>query len=1298
MVFIGYENGVLRLRFDDFKSNEIKSLDYNSGKLNISNDSGYYYSLSFSNLSLAKMVFLDNITKNIRILNQDNLSFFSASGSDWSIGTSGNDTFYTNNNGERIFGGAGDDTYIVKQSGKDTIITDNSGINTLIFEDFKLQDVIVEGSVNGLEIKYINNEKLIIDGSIQNLKFYNNVNLTMDQFLLNKDVVFNGTNDSETISGFLSNDTIYGGLGDDTLNGNSGNDKLYGGVGSDILNGGVGDDKFFFNKGDGVDYINDFSGNNQIILTDIKSSEIYYSFDKGMLNINYGESDVIKIKNFLANNRDNFSIKFADGVVVTNANFDSEVGVQYWIRNLVGSTNSSVDFKYAFPTVIPSYLTNPNEISTWSALGDSAKNYILSRFDQLSGSTGLNFTETSNLSQQNVITVQRNAQSDSSGYAYFPTSSYIGSDIFFNIDYASDPLKSWQKYVFPHEVGHALGLIHSFEGFKANLFSETEESTKWTVMSYNTIDYTDGDYKPFDFAALQAMYGINQTSRSGNDTYQFDSTTGVLIWDGTGNDSIDASNSSLKAYINLNSGAWSYLGEKSQYISSVNQLAINLSTVIENAIGTNLDDTLIGNQFDNNLDGRNGDDTLIGNWGDDTLLGQAGNDKLIGGIGSDTLIGGLGDDVYYIDSLDSIVEKTGEGVDTVVAEFSYTLNISDNLENLTLSGLLNIDGVGNSSNNKIVGNGGNNTLDAGAGDDILIGGLGQDILIGGLGNDVYYVDLLDLIIEGDDGGLDTIVSGSNYTLNNYKNVENLILSGSLNISGVGDIGNNTLTGNNGDNVLDGAAGNDILIGGFGLDVLIGGLGDDSYYIDNIGDKIIEKNDEGFDRIFSKVSYILDNDGSVESLILINSDDVNAKGNDFDNILIGNVGDNKLNGGEGNDVLDGGLGVDVLIGGFGDDSYYVDNNNDEIIEEVNQGADRVFSTINYFLDGTNTLEKLVLLGGDNINGFGNDLNNILTGNSANNILDGAAGNDILIGGLGADTLVGGVGNDVYYIDSLDIIVEKEDEGIETVVVGFSYSLDSSQYVENLNLSGNSNISGIGNSINNIITGNNGDNILDGGLGNDVLIGGLGNDVLVGGLGNDSYYIDSVLDKVVEKNNGGYDRIFSQVNYIMDTGNFVESLILIDSKNINAKGNEFDNIIIGNVGNNILDGGQSNDTVNGGAGNDILIGGAGNDIVIFNLVNNANNLAGNDFDTWYDFTIGDTLLNLNADKIDVSSLLIGYTKDQSLDAYLELYTQNGDTTLSIDRDGTQSTYTSENLLLLSKVNIDLITLLDNHQLIV
>ncbi|WP_018679176.1 calcium-binding protein, partial [Acinetobacter tjernbergiae] len=270
---------------------------------------------------------------------------------------------------------------------------------------------------------------------------------------------------------------------------------------------------------------------------------------------------------------------------------------------------------------------------------------------------------------------------------------------------------------------------------------------------------------------------------------------------------------------------------------------------------------------------------------------------------------------------------------------------------------------------------------------------------------------------------------------------------------------------------------------------------------------------------------------------------------------------------------------------------------------------------YTLDVAGNLEDLTLSGSLNINGTGNSSNNKLTGSNGNNILDGGAGNDTFIGNLGSDTLIGGLGNDIYYVDNLDTIIEKAGEGLDTVIAGFSYTLDASGNIEDLMLSGALNINGIGNNSNNKLTGNSANNTLDGGAGNDIINGAAGNDLLIGG-----------------------------------------------------------------------------------AGDDILIGGSGSDIVIFNLINNANNSAGNGFDTWYDFTIGDTLLNLNADKIDVSSLLIGYTKDQSLDAYLDLYTQNGNTVLSIDRDGTQTTYTSENLLLLSKVNVDLITLLDNHQLIV
>ncbi|MDR7017960.1 M57 family metalloprotease, partial [Acinetobacter sp. 3657] len=630
MVYIGYENGILRLRFDDFKSNDIKSIEYISGKLNISNYSGYYYSLNFPDLSSAKLVFMDNVSKSIKILNGNNIEPININNNEWTIGTIGADTFFTNNVGERVFGGSGDDVYIVKPGSNNTIITDFSGSNTLDLSNYKVEDITIKGSKSGLEIKYADDQKVTIEGTIQNYKFSDNVVLTQDQFLTGREVIIQGTSDSENLSGYVSDDVMYAGDGDDTLNGNQGNDTLIGGRGNDILNGGQGNDKYIFSKGDGVDYINDFSGSNEIIIQDVKSSDVYYTFDGGTLNIHYTDKDIIKIQNFLANNRDNFSIKFSDGKLVTHENFDAEVGIQYWVRNLISSTNTSADFKYAFPDTAPSYITNSKELNGWVQLGLSGQNYVLSRFDQLSVATGLTFDETDNLAQKNVIAVQKNIQASSSGYAYYPSNSYIGSDIFFNVDYSSEPLKSWQQYVYPHEIGHALGLRHSFEGPKKELFSSAEESTRWTVMSYNTVDYSDGNFKAFDYAALQAMYGVNQNSRTSDDVYRFDETTGILVWDGSGKDTIDASGSSLKAYINLNSGAWSYLGEKSAYISSANQLAINLSTIIENAIGTSLDDILIGNHYDNILDG------------------GAGNDTLDGGLGADTMIGGLGNDIYYV--------------------------------------------------------------------------------------------------------------------------------------------------------------------------------------------------------------------------------------------------------------------------------------------------------------------------------------------------------------------------------------------------------------------------------------------------------------------------------------------------------------------------------------------------------------------------------------------------------------------------------------------------------------------------
>lgn len=65
------------------------------------------------------------------------------------------------------------------------------------------------------------------------------------------------------------------------------------------------------------------------------------------------------------------------------------------------------------------------------------------------------------------------------------------------------------------------------------------------------------------------------------------------------------------------------------------------------------------------------------------------------------------------------------------------------------------------------------------------------------------------------------------------NVENLVLTGTGNIGGVGNVLDNVITGNDGDNALAGGAGSDRLDGGGGVDVMFGGAGDDTYTVSQV---------------------------------------------------------------------------------------------------------------------------------------------------------------------------------------------------------------------------------------------------------------------------------------------------------------------------------------------------------------------------------------------------------------------------------------------------------------------------------
>ncbi|CAI8700967.1 hypothetical protein [Pseudomonas serbica] len=337
---------------------------------------------------------------------------------------------------------------------------------------------------------------------------------------------------------------------------------------------------------------------------------------------------------------------------------------------------------------------------------------------------------------------------------------------------------------------------------------------------------------------------------------------------------------------------------------SANELAgmgVNTSIwmVASKSILTLADDSRVGTAYADWILGVEGNDRLKGLGGDDLLDGGGGNDVLDGGTGSDKLVGGLGNDTYYVDSASDVVSETSAsgGIDTVISGISRILGKYQ--ENLSLSGTAAINGIGNSFANTLKGNGAANVLN---------GGLGADTMVGGLGSDTYYVDnTSDVVSETSaSGGIDTVISSVSRTLGNYQ--ENLSLSGTAAINGIGNSLANTLKGNGAANVLN---------GGLGADTMVGGLGNDTYYVDNASDVVSETSASGgIDTVISSLTRTLST--YQENLSLSGIAAINGIGNSLANTLKGNSAANVLNGGAGDDMLSGGAGNDLLVGGAGRD--------------------------------------------------------------------------------------------------------------------------------------------------------------------------------------------------------------------------------------------------------------------------------------------------------------------------------------------------------------------------------------------
>lgn len=233
-------------------------------------------------------------------------------------------------------------------------------------------------------------------------------------------------------------------------------------------------------------------------------------------------------------------------------------------------------------------------------------------------------------------------------------------------------------------LGQALGLnlMGNYTEYQTNGPSSYQDSTVYSLMSMYGPNYLDQYYQqpvwhyntdhgesqvawadwvgsngwnytpqtPMmnDIMAIQAIYGADPTTRTGDTVYGFNCTVNdgtesvfdftvnwapiLCIYDAGGTDTLDLSGFSAASKIDLSPGSFSDCADMTYNVS------IARGVTIENAMGGSGDDSISGNTAGNGLSGGSGADIIDGKGGDDTLTGGSGNDSLIGGAGNDTAV------------------------------------------------------------------------------------------------------------------------------------------------------------------------------------------------------------------------------------------------------------------------------------------------------------------------------------------------------------------------------------------------------------------------------------------------------------------------------------------------------------------------------------------------------------------------------------------------------------------------------------------------------------------------------------
>jgi len=943
------------------------------------------------------------------------------------FGLDGNDVLNGLGGADSLDGGLGNDT-LDGGTGNDTL---QGGDGDDVYYVDSATDRITEGSTatSGKDTVFTTVAITALTTNVENATLLGTSALSLT-----------GNTSDNTLTGNSVNNTLSGLDGNDVLNGLGGADSLIGGLGNDTLDGGTGNDTLVGGEGNDT-YIID-SATDVISETGTSTRDRVFSAD----NIDLTLARFTNIENANLSGTTNTNITGNGGANLLYGNAGNNV------LNGNGGTDTLYGGAGNDTYVIDS---DDDVIYEFGGAGTSVEDAIVSTVSVDVSLFGLDGIENVSLEGTAAIDAYGNDLNNfiSGNSGNNRLEGGIGADTLFGGDgsdtYAVNSADD-KVYEFTSNTGD--DTIESSISFSLNTFN-TGGVENLVLQGADSINGTGNALNNFiqGNSAKNVLDGGtgNDTlfGGDGNDTYivdsvgdtvyEFTSNTGTdriesmvsfnlnqfatggvenLFLSGT--DSIDGTGNSLNNVINGNAGAnvingglgedtmYGADGDDTYYVDNEGDVVYEFtSTTGEDSIISSvsyvMDDFWNGgveNLILEGADSINGTGNFLNNF----IEGNSGNNVLDGGAGNDTLFGGDGNDVYLVDSTgDKVYEfSTNTGKDRVESKVSFSLNQfnTSGIETLFLEGTDAINGTGNALGNMIAGNDAANVIN---------GGLGEDTMYGADGDDTYYVDHEgDVVYEfTNNTGYDEVYASVSYDLDDFlaSGVDSLYLTGTADIDG---------TGNDGDNYIEGNSGNNVLDGGLGIDSLFGGDGNDTYRVDSVDDLVYEfSSNTGDDTIESSVSYALEEfiHGGIENLRLVGTDNIDGTGNSLDNYILGNEGNNVLAGGDGSDIMFGDLGDDIILGEGGDDIIYTGAGLNVV--DGGDGADMIFADEGAdVLAGGNDNDYIDGYGGnDDLFGDGGD--DEIGGGSGDDILFGGDGNDTLRGGGDADQLEGGAGNDL-----------------------------------------------------------------------------------------------------------------------------------------------------------------------------------------------------------------------------------------------------------------------------------------------